>query len=849
MKGSEAKLVSYMEGNDKRFVIPVYQRNYDWKIENCKQLYNDLINVILNRRRSHFFGSIVSVYVDGAFNEYLVIDGQQRLTTVSLLFLAMYNLMKSGIVKPQRENLAEKIYNTYLIDQWRTDETRIKLKPVKNDSAAFAKLFGDESEHVPDSNLTINYNYFYSRICRQEITIDELFDAVTRLEIINITLNQEDNPQLIFESLNSTGLALSEGDKIRNFVLMGLEPRQQNLFYEKYWNRIEIHTGYNVSLFIRDYLSIKRQQIPSVNKVYFQFKEYVEESAIDTETLLSDLLDYAKRYEILLKGNTADKQLNACIVRLNKLETTVTRPFFLEVLRLQSEGRLTADEVRDIFLYTENYLFRRLICDMTTSALNKIFLKLHSDIVRYDGTEEKYAQKFKYALCGKTDNGRFPDDREFAEAFATRPIYLMNSKNKIYILERFENFGTVEVRDIYSGCEEGVYTIEHIMPQHLTPVWMKSLGDDYEEIYETWLHRIANLTLTGYNSKYSNAPFEEKRDMNNGFADSHLHINQWIAHQKQWGLAELEERSRLLTEQALTIWPQPQSAYRPPQKQFEEYALNEDADFTGREIIRFRYKNTEYPVGSWSDMMEQVLQLLHAEDNSVFAKAAYATNGMNDLSTYVSSDPQALRSPLKIAENIYFEKNTSTSFKISLLHRLFSAYQAEESDLVFFLKEAGSRNTDEQESAGKELKRRYWAFALPLIRQEHGDETSGGCFSNRTTSGDDWISGTFGISGFRICCVLTKNKARVSLILGNARAQRNKESFDDLYSNRERFEKELATSLIWKRNDDIKNSIVMVETPSGGFQNEEEWPKTARFHAEWSKKFYDTFVPYLKQRY
>ena len=291
-----------MEGNDKRFVIPVYQRNYDWKIENCKQLYNDLINVILNRRRSHFFGSIVSVYVDGAFNEYLVIDGQQRLTTVSLLFLAMYNLMKSGIVKPQLENLAEKIYNTYLIDQWRTDETRIKLKPVKNDSAAFAKLFGDESEHVPDSNLTINYNYFYSRICRQEITIDELFDAVTRLEIINITLNQEDNPQLIFESLNSTGLALSEGDKIRNFVLMGLEPRQQNLFYEKYWNRIEIHTGYNVSLFIRDYLSIKRQQIPSVNKVYFQFKEYVEESAIDTETLLSDLLDYAKRYEILLKA-------------------------------------------------------------------------------------------------------------------------------------------------------------------------------------------------------------------------------------------------------------------------------------------------------------------------------------------------------------------------------------------------------------------------------------------------------------------------------------------------------------------------------------------------------------------
>lgn len=259
MKGSETILIAFMQGSDKRFVIPVYQRNYDWKTENCKQLFDDLKKVIKMQRKSHFFGSIVSVYnPDGENMEFQIIDGQQRLTTISLLLLAMYNLMKNGIMVPEQSNLADKIFRTYLIDEWQDDDTRIKLKPVKNDQTAFGKLFDVESEHIKDSNVTINYRYFYDRIQRQELTMDELFEAIRRLEIINITLNQDDNPQLIFESLNSTGVALSEGDKIRNFILMGLPTKQQNHFYEKYWNKIEVCTGYEVSAFIRDYLSVKQ---------------------------------------------------------------------------------------------------------------------------------------------------------------------------------------------------------------------------------------------------------------------------------------------------------------------------------------------------------------------------------------------------------------------------------------------------------------------------------------------------------------------------------------------------------------------------------------------------------------
>lgn len=842
MKGSETKLVSYMQGSDKRFIIPVYQRNYDWKTENCKQLYDDLIKVIRRGRKSHFFGSIVSVHNEGEFNEYLVIDGQQRLTTISLLLLAMYNLMKNGVIIPAKGNLAEKIYKTYLIDEWQDDDTKIKLKPVKNDRQAFGKLFDEESDYIPDSNLTINYNYFYIRIQKEEITIDELYEAITKLEIINIRLNQDDNPQLIFESLNSTGVALSEGDKIRNFILMGLPAKQQNDFYEKYWNKIELCTDYDVSMFVRDYLSVKRQLIPSMNKVYFTFKVFAEERGIETESLLQDLLRYAKWYQILLKGQTVDQELNFCIYRLNRLETTVTRPFFLEVLRLQAEDKISLADVKQIFLYTETYLFRRTICELPTNALNKVFLMLHREIIRYDGTEANYLDKFKYALNSKSDRGRFPDDGEFVEAFEARPVYEMNSKNKIYILERFENFGTVETQDVYKKCDEGVYSIEHIMPQHLTPAWIKELGEDYEQIHETWQHRIANLTLTGYNAKYSNSVFTEKRDMKDGFSDSHLYLNKWISQQKHWGLAELESRNQILMQRALTIWSLPATSYHPAEKQMDSYSLYDDVDLSGRSIVRFSYRNTEQPVTSWIDTLEQVLKILHAEDKSVLSRMAYSNEDV-----YVSNDPQKLRNPLEIDANIFIEKNTSTFTKISMLHKFFKAYGANEEDLIFYLRDANGGNSAQEAGTRYELRRRYWAFALPYIQQAHDEGR--GCFSGCTTSKENWLSGFFGIGGFNISCIANYNKARVDLSLANSNKARNKEAFDYLYSHKEEIEERLGHQIEWMRSDSTKGSYIVIRLEGVGIEDESDWIRMAKFHAEWSKKFYDVFVPYLKQKY
>ena len=839
MKGTECKFVKYMEGADKRFVIPVYQRNYDWKTENCKKLYDDLVKIIKEHRKSHFFGSLVSVYnPDGHNEEFLIIDGQQRLTTVSLLFLAMYNLIDKGIIVSETANLKQRIFEEYLVDKWKPEDTRIKLKPVKNDQKAFGKLFSDPTEHIRESNLTVNYDYFYHRIQKQEITIDQLYDAICCLEIINIRLDRDDNPQLIFESLNSTGLDLSEGDKIRNFILMGLPPKEQEDYYEKYWNKIEVCTKYDVSAFIRDYLSVKQQVIPQQKKIYINFKEFVEIGKIETESLLVEMLAYAKRYQILLDGKSGSAALDACIDRLNRLETTVTRPYFLEVLRLYSENKLTLAQVTEIFLTTENYLFRRTMCDLPTNALNKIFLMLHREIVRCDGTEDNYVEKLKYALLSKKERARFPDDEEFKAAFAERSVYLMNSKNKIYILERFENFGTSEDKDVYRHCDDGTYSIEHIMPQHLTPVWQKELGDDYEQIHELWLHRMANLTLTAYNSKYSNSSFTEKKTMQNGFDDSGIRMNTWIAKKDKWTLKEIEKRNEHLMGRALTIWARPTTAFQPEEKQLDSYTLEDDEMLSGRLIARFSYKNTEQPVTSWVEMYQKVLQILYAEDKTIITKLAVSSE--DNIALHFSMNSTEFTKSVEIGDGIFVWTNTNTQSKLSVLKRIFKLYGADPSDLVFYLRDENG-NAEDEAGTRNELRRRYWAFALEYIHEMHGDAS----FSNVHPSKENWISGFFGVSGFSLNCVANYDCARVEFWLGKADKAANKKAFDLLYSHKDEIETTLGISLKWNRNDDVKSSKICCQLDNVSIENEVDWLQMARFHAEWSKKFYDVIVPYL----
>ena len=711
---------------------------------------------------------------------------------------------------------------------------------MKNDQKAFGKLFDDPDEHIRESNLTVNYEYFYERIQKEEITIDQLYDAICCLEIINIRLDKDDNPQLIFESLNSTGLDLSEGDKIRNFILMGLPSKEQEDYYEKYWNRIEVCTKYDVSAFIRDYLSVKQQAIPQQKKIYTTFKDFVELTKMETEPLLSEMLAYAKRYQILLEGNTGSKELNACIYRLNRLETTVTRPYFLEVLRLYDESKLTLSQVTEIFLMAENYLFRRTICDLPTNALNKIFLLLHREIVRYDGSEDNYVEKVKYALVTKKERARFPGDEEFSQAFVDRAVYQMNSKNKIYILERLENYGTAEDKDVYRHCDDGDYSIEHIMPQHLTPVWQKELGDDYAQIHETWLHRIANLTLTAYNSKYSNSSFTEKRTMENGFDDSGIRLNTWISKKDKWSLPELEERSEYLKGRALTIWQMPVTEYKPEEKQLDSYTLEDEGELTGRLIAKFTFKNTEQPVASWVEMFQKVIQILYEEDKSIITKLAMSED--ENIALHFSTNEDAFTKSLEVGDGIYVWTNTSTQNKLSVLNRLFKLYDEDPTDLVFYLRDESEADSDEPGSRF-ELRRKYWTYALPIIQEAHGVD---GSFSNVNPVRDNWINGFFGLGGFYLCCVANFDAARAEVVFGRGNKEENKAAFDGVFAHKAEIEEKLKTTLQWDRGDEKKSSKIFMQLNNVSIENETDWLQMARFHAEWTKKFYDVIVPYIK---
>ena len=844
--GKDQKLLEFFRIGY-RFIIPAYQRNYDWKTQDCERLYDDLIKLSKSKRDGHFFGSVVTVESPTGYSEErLVIDGQQRLTTVTLLLLAIYKLLKAGAISANDQFLADIIYKGFLVDDTRGGEGRLKLKPIKSDNEAIEKLFKSNEEAIPTSNLTINYNYFLARIQKSEISVDELYKAICRLVIIKVELKQEDDPQLVFESLNSTGVALTEGDKIRNFILMGLDFIQQDDFYERYWNKIEIAVGYDVSPFIRDYLTIKTPSIPSQNKVYQAFKDYRTSNPVSAEELLKDLYEYATYYKTLLTGNTGQKSIDECIFRLNHLETSVTRPFLLEVLKHHAHGVISSDDLAEIFLTVESYLFRRAICEIPTNALNKIFQTLNRDIIRLDGTEDSYAAKFKYVLRTKKDRAVFPEDADFEMKFRTRDIYKMNAKNRVYILERLNNYGSRETYPIYEqmakGSGEGL-TVEHIMPQILTPWWVAHLGEDYDNIHKTWLHRIANLTLTAYNSSFSNKSFDDKLNDKNGFKHSRIWLNRWISEQTAWHVEELTAREDALWELAREIWPLPETSFILQEKQNDEVSLDDDVNLRGRSISAFSFKGQLQPVTNWIEMFNKVVMQLHSLDKSIVTRLANSDDPSIRMSQYFSTNPDKLREATEIDTGLYVERNSNTDIKVVILRELFDLFKEDPEDLVFVLRDETASKSTEQEALRHDIRRRYWALALPKMREANSDN---GMFSGWTQTKQNWCSGFFGVAGCHIDCIANFNCARVDFYMtGNSRFTA-KELFKFLFSKKAMIEGALAIPIKWEKGETTKYSRISFTMEDVSIANESDWQKMADFHASWSKKFHEVLVPIVQ---
>lgn len=686
MNGQAKPLVKYMDGSDTRFIIPVYQRNYDWKIENCKQLYDDLKRVIKDSRDSHFFGSIVSVVnTKGASSEFLIIDGQQRITTISLLFLALVNLLKKKILTDERGNLGKKIEETYLLDPYQPEEKKVKLKPIKDDQEAFLKLFETEDEYDKTSNVTQNYLYFYNRIKTEfeeggGMTADELFSAVCSLEVIDISLDPlKDDAQLIFESLNSTGLGLSEGDKIRNYILMGLDNNSQEKYYKDYWNKIEKNTDYEVSDFARHYLTVKTGKTPAIKNVYGMFKAYVETHQTKTIILLEDMTKYSKYYYAISHATIGNADVNNTFSRLNVLDMSVSIPYFLSLLDYMDEVKLSKEELAEIVKTIEIFIFRRLVCAVPTNSLNKIFAQLHRDCLKYKSDGVCYADVLKYILTRKSSSGRLPKDNEFLLNIEEKDFYSMQAKNKMYLFDRLENRNTVEHTNVIENMQSGTYTIEHIMPQTLSGAWKKALGDDYQRVYDTWINRIANLTLTGYNSQYKNRPFIDKRDTADGFRDSHLHINSFIAECDKWTEDELKERNEQMKALFLKLWPYPMTDFVPEIAINEIHSLDEDFDFKGKHLVAFIFLDTPYTTNVWSEMYQQVVKQMIELDATIIYKYAKSSSrsGLSLHFTTIETDGF-----VQIDDKLFLYVASSTMSKINCLKKLFEEYDIDSSELI-----------------------------------------------------------------------------------------------------------------------------------------------------------------------
>lgn len=593
MKANEANLLKFFQG-PKQFIIPIFQRTYSWEQRHCEQLWRDVLRVGQDESTSaHFLGSIVymehGVYSASTVSQLLVIDGQQRLTTLSLLLSALGRAIEEQ--DAQIGISRRKLENYYLFNSDEDGELRYKQLLTRSDKETLIRLLeGKELSSDASPLLLGNYRFFEDRLKRVNPAV--VYAGIQKLIIVDISLNRDhDNPQLIFESLNSTGLDLSQADLIRNYVLMEQEPAVQKQLYEDYWFPMEQRFGHEYTKrfdrFIRDYLTLKTRRIPNINGVYDSFKAYVrnKESSEDLEAIITDIYRYSKHYVRIALLKEEEPELLSRLGDINTLRVDVAFPFLLEVYEDYTQGQLDKAEMIEILRLIESYVFRRAICGIPTNSLNKTFATLMEEV-----DKSNYLESLKVTFSLAISNRRFPSDNEFQREFLIKDIYNFRSRN--YLLRKLENHGRKEPINVEN------YTIEHVMPQNrnLSEEWQQELGENWKEIREKYLHTIGNLTLTGYNPELSDYPFKEKQSIPGGFRDSPLHLNQSLAQAEQWNETAILKRANKLAQTALQIWinadvPQEileRYKQKEAQKQEKGYTLADHPSLTGEMLELFQ---------------------------------------------------------------------------------------------------------------------------------------------------------------------------------------------------------------------------------------------------------------------
>ncbi|GAA9897818.1 DUF262 and DUF1524 domain-containing protein [Helicobacter pylori] len=552
MRADATTLLNFIKVNQKnQLVIPIYQRLYSWEKEQCKQLWDDIIKIGGDDKMDgHFIGSILYV-LDGithSNNALLIIDGQQRLTTITLLLTALRNHLSDEVKRKEIED-------HYLINSNRDGDKKFRLILSESDKDTLLSLIDKDRRKPsePSSKIMENFKLFEEWISKNTDKLGTIFKGLEKLTIVWIALEKgKDDPQLIFESMNSKGIELAQTDLIRNYIVMETEIEKREGFYNKYWRAMEEDFKQNekqdkklFDRFVRHYLTIKTREIPNISKIYVALKDYRQKKGIGIEDLLKDLQKYCGYFcQIVFKKfkKEADKDLNKALGFLVDLDMDVVYPLLLELYSDYRDGVLSKDDFRCSIALIESYICRRAVCGLGTNSLNKVFPSFTKHIQK-----DEYFESLKAHFGSLTEKQRFPNNDEFKDRFITIDFYRFK-KNR-YFFERLENFDRKE--RVYTH----EYTIEHIMPQKLTEEWERDLGENFQEIHNKYLHTIGNLTLTGYNQKYGNKSFQEKQGMEKGFKDSPLRLNQSL--KESFGEEEIKKRANDLADLALKIWTYP----------------------------------------------------------------------------------------------------------------------------------------------------------------------------------------------------------------------------------------------------------------------------------------------------
>ena len=562
----------------KQFVIPVYQRIYSWEREQCQRLWQDIVAMQKENKAGHFVGSIVNIAEQAmptGVQKFMIIDGQQRMTTLTLFLIALRDYADAH--QDDQTINAPMITSLCLKNDFQSGYDRYKMLLTEADRDVLIDLIEKKPiTNKKPSRIIENYNFFVEKVTSGVLKPAAIYESIGKLQIVNITLDRQvDDPQAIFESLNSTGMDLSESDLIRNYILMGLDNDEQIYVYENIWRPTELLFDYErqsalMDRFFRDYLTMKLGHIPKINHVYEEFKQYHLNSKFNSVgDLCQDIYTFSKYYTDMCFCRSSEPALKACYSEIQALRSEVVYPFLLRVHKDWEKGSITLDELIEIIKMCINYVLRRAVCNIPTNSLNKTFATLKNFINPSD-----YLNSIKAAFVLMESYKEFPTDEKFVSILTTRDVYNMRIRN--YILSKLENFQNKASITIEN------YTIEHIMPQNpnLSREWISDLGHDWQKVQRTYLHTLGNLTLTAYNAEMGDYSFTEKLNMEGGFKQSALRINSYVVLQDTWNAEKIQERAKELGTKALRIWPYPSiteekmAPYKKNQNAKPEYTLN-----------------------------------------------------------------------------------------------------------------------------------------------------------------------------------------------------------------------------------------------------------------------------------